>query len=57
MLLQHYDTAAGKRIGPWDVLSPPFAQLQLSYSNGVNATANLWILVWRSAGGDWNLPG
>jgi len=31
----------------------PFAQLQLSYSNAVNATANLWILLWRAVGDQW----
>lgn len=56
LLLQHFDLATGKRVGPWDVLSPPFAQLQLSYSNGVNATANIWIQVWRSVGELWDLP-
>jgi hypothetical protein len=56
LLLQHFDTATGHRIGPWDILSPPFAQLQLSYSNGVNATANLWIQTWRAVGDYWETP-
>ena len=56
LLLQHFDTATGRRIGPWDTLSPPFAQLQLSYSNGVNATANLWIQTWRAVGDYWETP-
>ncbi len=48
--------AAGKRVGPWDDLSIPFAQLQLSFSNGVNATANLWILLYREVGQVWPYP-
>ncbi len=55
-LMEHFDAATGKRIGPWDELSVPYAQLQLSFSNAVNATANLWILVWREAGDQWDLP-
>ncbi len=55
-LLQHFDTANNRRIGQWGDLSVPFAQLQLSYSSGVNATANMWILVWRSVGEYWDLP-
>jgi hypothetical protein len=55
-LLQHFDTATGRRIGPWDILSPPFAHLQLSYSNGVNATANIWIQTWRAVGDFWETP-
>ena len=55
-LRAHFDERTGKRIGPWDDLSLPFAQLQLAFSNGVNATANLWILVWRAAGDQWELP-
>ncbi len=55
-LLEHFDEATGRRIGPWDDLSLPFAQLQLAFSNGVNATANLWILVWRSGGDLWEVP-
>ena len=56
-LQEHFDGSAGRRIGPWDELSLPFAQLQLAFSNGVNATANLWILLWRAAGDQWELPG
>lgn len=48
--------ANGKRLGPWDDLSLPFAQLQLSFSNSVHATANLWILLYRQAGAYWPLP-
>ncbi len=55
-LLQHFDTTTGHRIGSWDILSPPFAQLQLSYSNGVNATANIWIQTWRAVGEYWDTP-
>lgn len=55
-LLEHFDEGTGRRIGPWDDLSLPFAQLQLAFSNGVHATANLWILVWRAAGDQWDLP-
>jgi len=56
LLQDHLDPATGRRIGPWDELSVPFAQLQLSFSNAVYATANLWILVWRQAGDQWDLP-
>lgn len=56
ILLQHFDTANNRRIGQWGDLSIPLAQLQLSYSNGINATANLWILAWRSAGEYWEVP-
>jgi len=56
-LQEHFDAAAGKRLGPWDPLSLPFAQLQLAFSNGVYATANLWILAWRAAGDQWDIPG
>ena len=55
-LLEHFDETTGRRIGPWDDLSLPFAQLQLAFSNGVNATANLWILAWRASGDLWELP-
>ena len=55
-LRDSFDEATGRRIGPWDELSLPFAQLQLAFSNGVNATANLWILVWRAAGDHWEIP-
>jgi hypothetical protein len=55
-LREHFDEGTGRRIGPWDELSLPFAQLQLAFSSGVHATANLWILVWRAAGDQWELP-
>jgi len=55
-LREHFDEAAGRRIGPWDDLSLPFAQMQLAFSNGVNATANLWILLWRAVGDLWEIP-
>lgn len=55
-LKAHFDEGAGKRTGPWDELSVPFAQMQLAFSNGVYATANLWILVWRVAGDLWEIP-
>ena len=55
-LRAHFNEATGKRIGPWDDLSVPFAQMQLGFSNGVYATANLWILVWRAAGDQWEIP-
>ena len=56
LLLKSVDPDSGRRLGAWDVLSTPFAQLQLSYSNGVNATANIWIQIWRAVGDLWNLP-
>jgi hypothetical protein len=56
LLKVHFDEATGRRIGPWDELSVPFAQLQLAFSNGVNATANLWILAWRAVGDQWEMP-
>lgn len=52
----HFDEGTGRRVGPWDELSLPFAQLQLAFSNGVNATANLWILLWRAVGDRWEVP-
>ena len=52
-LLEHFDEGTARRQGTWDDLSVPFAQLQLSFSNGVYATANLWILAWRAAGEQW----
>ncbi len=55
-LREHFDEETGRRIGPWDDLSVPFAQLQLAFSNGVYATANLWILTWRVAGDQWEIP-
>ncbi|MBI3130593.1 MAG: hypothetical protein HYZ13_04485 [Acidobacteria bacterium] len=56
-LLGHFDLQKGRPLGPWDDLSVPFAQLQLSFSNGIHATANLWILLWRSCGNAWVPPG
>jgi hypothetical protein len=56
LLEAHFDETTGRRIGPWDDLSIPFAQLQLAFSNGVNATANLWILLWRAVGDQWEIP-
>ena len=55
-LRMHFDEATGNRLGPWDDLSIPFAQLQLAFSTGVNATANLWILLWRTTGDEWEIP-
>ena len=55
-LREHFDEGAGHRIGPWDELSLPFAQMQLAFSNGVHATTNIWILVWRTAGDQWEIP-
>ncbi|WLT32937.1 hypothetical protein [Geothrix sp. PMB-07] len=55
-LKAHFDETTGRRIGVWDDLSVPFAQMQLAFSNGVYATANLWILLWRAAGDQWELP-
>ena len=55
-LREHFDEAAGRRIGAWDDLSLPFAQMQLAFSNGVHGTANLWIMVWRAAGDQWDIP-
>ncbi len=55
-LLAHFDQQKGKPLGPWDDLSVPFAQLQLSFSNSIHATANLWILLWRSSGDAWVPP-
>ncbi len=55
-LLEHFDQATGRRLGSWDDRSVPFAQLQLSFSNAIYATANVWILAWRQAGNQWELP-
>ncbi|MBS1767187.1 MAG: hypothetical protein JST05_07295 [Acidobacteria bacterium] len=54
--LQACVDATGKRLGPWDDLSLPFAQLQLSYSNAVHDTANLWLLLYLQVGATWPLP-
>lgn len=50
------DAETGRRLGVWDRLSIPYGQLQLSFSNGVNATANFYILLWRAAGDLWTIP-
>lgn len=55
-LAPHFDPEKGQPIGTWDVLSVPFAQVQLAFSGGVNATANFWILAWRAAGENWEVP-
>jgi hypothetical protein len=52
-LQECFDEASGKRKGGWDELSIPFAQLQLAFSNGINATANIWIQLWRAVGDQW----
>jgi hypothetical protein len=57
ILSGHVDPRTGARLGPWDELSVPFAQLHLGFSAGVNATANLWIFAWRAAGDLWQGPG
>lgn len=55
-LLEHFNEATGTPSGSWDTLSVPFAQLQLAFSNGVNATANIWIQTWRAVGDLWETP-
>ena len=55
-LLGCVDEQSGRRVGAWDDLSVPFAQLELAYSNGVNATANIWIQLWRAVGDTWLAP-
>lgn len=55
-LLDHFDLKTGRRLGQWDDLSVPYALLQLSYSNGVQATANIWILIYRATGDLWPYP-
>ena len=55
-LREHFDSKIGRRIGAWDELSVPFALLQLSYSNGVQASANIWILAYRATGDLWAYP-
>ena len=52
-LLDHFDQSTSKRTGDWGELSIPFAQLQLAFSGGIQATANLWILLWRAVGDRW----
>ncbi|MBP1626290.1 MAG: hypothetical protein H6Q00_765 [Holophagaceae bacterium] len=56
-LSSQFDESTRQRIGSWDLRSLPFAQLQLAFSDGVNATANLWILAWRASGDLWVSPG
>jgi hypothetical protein len=53
ILSQHIDQKTGARIGAWDTLSVPFAQMQLGFSAGVNATANMCIFAWRAVGDLW----
>ncbi|MBL0210602.1 MAG: hypothetical protein IPQ13_06785 [Holophagaceae bacterium] len=55
-LLDHFDLKTGRRLGQWDDLSVPYALLQLSFSNGVQATANIWILIYRATGDLWSYP-
>jgi hypothetical protein len=55
-LSMHINPETGAKIGTWDTLSVPFAQMQLGFSAGINATANLWILAWRAAGNSWIDP-
>jgi len=52
-LSDHVNPKTGAKIGSWDSLSVPFAQMQLGFSAGVNATANLWIFAWRAVGDLW----
>jgi hypothetical protein len=54
LLMEHFDEQRNRRIGPWDDLSVPYAQLQLSYSSGANATAAFWTLLWRAVGDRWD---
>ena len=56
LLLEHFDSRTGHRLGEWDDLSIPYALLQLSFSNGVQATANIWILIYRATGDLWSYP-
>lgn len=56
LLLESFDENSAAPRGSWDTLSIPFAQLQLSFSNGVNATANIWIQTWRAVGDLWETP-
>lgn len=54
VLAEGFDDRTGRRVGSWDELSIPYALLQLSYSNGINATVNLWIQLWRAVGDQWD---
>jgi len=56
LLIDYVDNKTGTKIGNWDTLSVPFAQMQLGFSAGVNATANMWIFTWRAVGDLWDLP-
>lgn len=55
-LREYFDFNSGHRHGQWDDLSVPYALLQLSFSNGVQATANIWILIYRATGDLWSYP-
>jgi hypothetical protein len=55
-LQECFDEKTGRRRGGWDELSIPFALLQLSFSNGINGTANIWIQLWRAVGNQWEIP-
>ncbi len=55
-LAEHFDAESGRSIGQWDELSVPYAQMQLAFSTGVHATANLWTLLWRAVGDLWLDP-
>lgn len=55
-LQEFFDSRSGHRVGTWDELSVPFALLQLSFSNGTHATANIWILAYRATGDLWAFP-
>jgi hypothetical protein len=57
LLSKYVNPDMGAKIGTWDTLSVPFAQMQLGFSAGVNATANLWILAWRAVGDSWVAQG
>jgi len=55
-LTNHVNPNTGEKIGAWDTLSVPFALMQLGFSTGINATANIWIYAWRAAGAYWVRP-
>ena len=56
-LSSHINPHTGEKIGTWDILSVPFALMQLGFSAGINATANIWIYAWRAAGSLWVIQG
>jgi len=56
LLAAYVNNDTGAKIGTWDTLSVPFAQMQLGFSAGVNATANIWIFAWRAVGDLWVSP-